>query len=77
MALGMIERAEEIVRDFGFRVFRVRHHESADRLQARVEILPNEMALLNGLAEQLCAALQSVGYDEVLIDPKGYRSPLS
>ncbi len=76
-ALGMIERAEQIVRDFGFRVFRVRHHMSANRPQARVEILPNEMGLLAGLTEQLCAALRGVGYDEVLIDPKGYRSPLS
>ena len=76
-ALSMIERAEQTVRDFGFRVFRVRHHMSSNRPQARVEILPNEMALLDGLVAPLSVALREVGYDEVLIDPEGYRSPLS
>lgn len=77
VALGMIERAEAIVRGFGFRVFRVRHHVQDDRPQARVEILPDEMAKLDGLADQLCASLREVGYEEVAIDPRGYRSPVS
>lgn len=76
-ALGMIERAEAIVRDCGFRIFRVRHHLEGDRPHARVEILPDELPKLDGLAEQLCAALRSVGYEEVAIDPRGYRSPVS
>ncbi len=73
-ALGMIERAEAIVRDFGFRVFRVRHHLRAERPQARVEILPNEMPRLADCREALGSALLEVGYDEVLIEPRGYRS---
>lgn len=73
-ALGMIERAEAVVRSFGFRVFRVRHHLDGDRSRARVEILPNEMPKLNGVAESLLAALRDAGYDDALIDPRGYRS---
>jgi uncharacterized protein len=76
-ALGMIERAEAIVRDFGFRVFRVRHHVLGGRPTARVEILPNEMLGLDKVSETLCGALRGVGYDEVLIDPRGYRSPVA
>ncbi|MBA3652420.1 MAG: ATP-dependent sacrificial sulfur transferase LarE [Chthoniobacterales bacterium] len=76
-ALAMIERAEAIVRSFGFRVFRVRHHVQANRPQARVEILPNEMVRLEGSVDALRSALRGVGYDEVLIDPRGYRSPVA
>lgn len=76
-ALGMIERAEAIVRDFGFRVFRVRHYLAAGRPQARVEILPNEMLNLAGRSEALCSALREVGYADVLIDERGYRSPVA
>ncbi len=76
-ALGMIERAENIVRGFGFRVFRVRHHVHDDQPHARVEILPQEMARLEGLSAELRGALREVGYTQVAIDPAGYRSSAS
>ncbi len=76
-ALGMIERAEAIVREFGFCVFRVRHHLQANRPEARVEILPNELPNLAGRSAALCSALRAVGYAEVLIDDRGYRSPVA
>lgn len=76
-ALAMIERAEAIVRGFGFRIFRVRHHMQASRPHARLEILPNEMPGLEGIAEALLAALRGVGYEEVLIDSARYRSPVA
>lgn len=76
-ALGMIERAETIVRELGFRVFRVRHHVKGRRPHARVEILPDEMARLEDLGDTLRAELHGVGYEEVLIDPRGYRSPVA
>ncbi|HEY5036477.1 MAG TPA: ATP-dependent sacrificial sulfur transferase LarE [Chthoniobacterales bacterium] len=75
IALGMIERAETIVRSYGFRIFRVRHHLSENRPQARIEILPDEMPHLTGISESLCAKLRELGYDEVVIDPRGYRAP--
>ena len=76
-ALGMIERAEAIVREFGFRVFRVRHHQRGDRPEARVEILPDELPSLAGRSTALCSAIRSVGYAEVVIDERGYRSPVA
>ena len=75
-ALRMIEEAEAIVRRFGFRVFRVRHHGEAAAPRARLEISPNEMPRLAKNAGTLCAALRGVGYVDVRIDPRGYRSPV-
>jgi pyridinium-3,5-biscarboxylic acid mononucleotide sulfurtransferase len=74
-ALGMIERAEEAVRRLGFRVFRVRHRVQGDRLQAKIEILPSEMVRMKQVGESLITDLRRVGYDEVELDPEGYRSP--
>lgn len=76
-ALDMIERAEAAVRSLGFKVFRVRHQAEAEAVRARVEIAPNEMVKLELVAESLCGALRAVGYDDVLIDPRGYRSPVA
>jgi uncharacterized protein len=76
-ALGMIERAEAAVRGLGFRVFRVRHHVEADRCRARLEIAPNEMPMLAMIGEGLRQALHRIGYDEVVIDPRGYRSAVA
>jgi uncharacterized protein len=69
--LRMIERAEEAVRSLGFRVFRVRHHETV----ARLEIARDEMArALDPLvAAALVRALTGVGYRHVTLDLKGYR----
>lgn len=75
-ALAMVERAEMTLRNFGFRVFRVRHHVDGEQPSARVEILPAEMPRLKSVAEQLCAALRRVGYENVTIDERGYRSPV-
>lgn len=74
-ALRMIERAEAVVRGFGFHVFRVRHHLEADRTRARLEVAPNEMPHLARVTGALHLALLGVGYDEVLVDPRGYRAP--
>jgi uncharacterized protein len=74
-ALAMIERAETVVRNSGFRVFRVRHHVLGGRPQARLEILPDEMPRLDGVSRSLCAALRGLGYEKVTIDERGYRAP--
>jgi uncharacterized protein len=76
-ALEMIERAEAAVRDFGFRVFRVRHHVEGALIRARLEVAPNEIANLENVAGALEDALHSLGYAEVVIDPHGYRSPVA
>jgi uncharacterized protein len=70
-ALRRIERAETIVRELGFKVFRVRHHESV----ARLEIARSEMAraLDPDINQRLVSGLKSVGYQFVSLDLQGYR----
>jgi uncharacterized protein len=70
--LRTIERGESELRALGFRVCRVRHHEAS----ARVEIGSDELAraLEPRMARAIVSALQSVGYRDVTIDPKGYRT---
>jgi uncharacterized protein len=70
--LRMIERAEQALRDLGFRVCRVRHHDTL----ARIEIGRDEMP--RALEEQIAAAivreLKAIGYRYVSIDLQGYRT---
>lgn len=69
--LRQIERAEDAVRALGFRVFRVRHHDTV----ARLEIARSEMprALDPDVNMKLVAALKSLGYQYVSLDLQGYR----
>jgi uncharacterized protein len=69
--LHTIERAEDVLRALGFRVFRVRHHDTI----ARLEIGKDEMAraLDPVVSEQLVRELRAAGYQHVTIDLQGYR----
>jgi uncharacterized protein len=74
--LRMIERAEEAVRSLGFRVCRVRHHDQAGsgpgaRLEIGVDELPR--ALEPRVRDELIRAVRVAGYDDVTVDPRGYR----
>lgn len=70
--LEQVERAEECVRQLGFREFRVRHHGEL----ARVEIARSEMprALTMETFDALSAALRAVGFQYVTLDCGGFRS---
>jgi uncharacterized protein len=69
--LRMIERAETALRDLGFRVCRVRHHDTI----ARLELGRDEMA--RALDPEVAAAidreLRAIGYAHVTVDLRGYR----
>lgn len=69
--LRQIEQAEAVLRTLGFRVFRVRHHDTV----ARLEIARSEMprALDPELSAQLTASLKALGYQYVSLDLQGYR----
>jgi uncharacterized protein len=69
--LRMIEQAENVLRDLGFRVCRVRHHDTL----ARLEIGRDEMAraLLPEVAEAIDRELRAIGYQHVTVDLRGYR----
>jgi pyridinium-3,5-biscarboxylic acid mononucleotide sulfurtransferase len=69
--LRMIEAAERALRELGFRVCRVRHHDTL----ARLEIARDEMAraLDPAVRDRIVSALRAVGYQHVTIDLQGYR----
>lgn len=70
--LEQVERAEEGVRQLGFREFRVRHHGEL----ARVEIARGELSrvLTLEMLDALTAAVRSAGFQYVTLDCAGFRS---
>ena len=70
--LRIIERAEQALRELGFRVFRVRHHDDL----ARIEIARAEMprALDPDVSAAIVRALKEAGYRYVSLDLQGYRT---
>jgi len=75
-ALSMIERAEEFVRSCGFIVFRVRYVAAPNGSPtAKLQIDPAEIEKLVPLEETIREALRTIGFQNLLIDPKGYIAP--
>lgn len=70
--LEQVERAEESLRQLGFREFRVRHHGEL----ARVEIARAELsrALSLEMMDRISAELRGVGFQYVTLDCAGFRS---
>lgn len=70
--LRLVDRGEEALRQMGFRVFRVRHHEELVRLEFGSEDLAR--ALNVQVASQLTLLFKGLGYKYVTIDLEGYRT---
>jgi len=68
--LDRVERAEEVVRSFGFAEFRVRDHGEL----ARIEVSASEVQRAAGLREELAEGLSALGYRYVTLDLVGFRS---
>ncbi|HEV3216005.1 MAG TPA: ATP-dependent sacrificial sulfur transferase LarE [Vicinamibacterales bacterium] len=70
--LRQIERGEDALHALGFRVCRVRHHDSL----AKVEVACEELgrALEPEMYKSIVRELRAAGYESVMIDPKGYRT---
>ena len=69
--LRMIERAENVLRDLGFRVFRVRHHDALARLEIDRSELPRAIDPL--VNDVIVRQLREIGYQHVTLDLQGYR----
>ena len=70
--LDKVDRGEEILREFGFREFRVRHHDQLVRL----EIAPAELerVLQKELIAELAKRFRDLGFKYVTLDLQGFRS---
>jgi uncharacterized protein len=67
-----VERGEAIMRNMGFREFRVRHHDGLVRL----EVAPAELdrVLLREVVDELASRFRGLGFQYVTLDLHGYRS---
>jgi pyridinium-3,5-biscarboxylic acid mononucleotide sulfurtransferase len=70
--LKTVDRGEEIMREMGFREFRVRHHDELVRL----EVAPAELdrALQREVADELARRFRALGFRYVTLDLHGYRT---
>jgi pyridinium-3,5-biscarboxylic acid mononucleotide sulfurtransferase len=68
--LAQVARAEEFLREEGFRQVRVRHHGEI----ARLEVGPEEMERAFALREKISAELREAGFLYVTLDLSGYKS---
>jgi len=69
--LTQVHRCERVLRDLGFRVYRVRYH---DRL-ARIEVAPEELEKLlqPKTREEILRRFKEHGFSYVSVDLQGYR----
>ena len=87
--LQLVETAENFLQDLGFVQYRVRCRElathenavqhsptaqQATSLTASVELLPEQFSLFKTNQELIIQTLKNLGFAEVLLDKKGYRT---
>jgi uncharacterized protein len=70
--LRAIERAEDVLRDLGFRVCRVRHHGELARVELDRRELPR--ALDPDVNAAIVGGLKAAGFQYVTLDLQGYRT---
>ena len=69
--LRRVERAEELLKEHGFRQLRVRDHGNI----ARIEVPPEMFyKLTNGSRSEIVKGLKELGYSYVTVDLEGFRS---
>src|SRR5690606_9979513 len=71
--LGQVARAEEALQDLGFRVFRVRHHGEAARLELGEEELPRLLGDPE-LRTRVNERVKAAGFRFVALDLEPFRS---
>jgi uncharacterized protein len=71
-ALSAVEQGEEVLRQLGFRQFRVRHHGQI----VRIEIAKDELvrAMTTEMAAEFTRVFKALGFTYVTLDMEGFRS---
>ncbi len=70
--LTQVNRCERVLRELGFRIYRVRYHDEL----ARIETAPDEFENLfrPGVREEILRRFKDAGFTYVSIDLQGYRT---
>ena len=66
----MVENAEQLLFDLGFKQFRVRIHENL----ARIEVFADDFEKLLNNKKLIVSELKTFGFDYVTMDLAGYRT---
>ena len=69
--LRQIDKAEQVLRDLGYRQLRVRHHDKVARIELPTELLVEFVTLHAATATE---KLKALGYQYVTLDLQGFRS---
>lgn len=69
--LAKIERGEAVLRELGFRQFRLRYYQEMARIEVAAEEMPR--ALVPATAAAMAARLKALGFAHVTLDLEGYR----
>lgn len=69
--LARIDRAEQLLRELGFRLVRVRHHENMARIELPQEDMPR--FLTEDLLPSITRRFKELGFQYVTLDLEGYR----
>jgi len=70
--LARVEAAEELLRELGFGVMRVRDHSGIARIELAAEDMPRLTSAQS--AARVTAGLKALGFDYITLDMEGYRS---
>lgn len=70
--LRQVDRAEAVLRELGFRQFRVRHHDRVARLEIPLDEIPRVWQ--EGRHAEILRRLREVGYLYVAVDVGGFQS---
>jgi uncharacterized protein len=70
--LEQVERAEESMRQLGFRELRVRHHGELARVEIARAELPRALSI--EMLDKISAALKQAGFQYITLDCSGFRS---
>lgn len=70
--LTQVARCERVLRELGFRVYRVRYHETV----ARIEVAPEEIPrfAVPEVRDEIIRRFQEAGFVHVAVDLEGYRT---
>ncbi len=69
--LTQVARCESVLRELGFRIFRVRYHDTV----ARIEVAPDDLPRLwsSELRDEITRRFRETGFTYVSVDLQGYR----
>jgi uncharacterized protein len=70
--LKMVEKAEQLLLDLGFKQVRVRHHEEIARIEVAVD--EREKFFSTEIMDKVNTELKKIGYKYVTLDIQGYRT---